>query len=98
MGYQGLDSLLQEYIKNCPICVQTGPSEHRFPIHPIFVDGPDIRYQFDVSYLYSDMQLAFGVKYIFSIMDLFSRKSTIYPLKNKEAKSILPYIIILIIQ
>lgn len=89
-----MDSLIQEYIKNCPICVQTGRSEHRLdPILPICVDGPDNRYQFDVSYLNNDMQIAFGVKYIFNIMDIFSRKAMIYPLKNKEAKNILPYII-----
>ena len=39
------------------------------------------------------MKKAFGVKYIFSIMDLFSRKAMIYPLYNKEAKNILPCII-----
>ena len=38
------------------------------------------------------MQIAFIVKYIFSIMDTFSRKFIIYPLQNKEAKNIIPYI------
>ena len=87
IGYLGLDALLQDYIKNFPICVQKGKSEHRLdPIHPIAVPGPDIRNQFDISYLNEDMQKAFGVKYILSVIDVFSRKAMIYPLKKKTLK------------
>ncbi len=39
------------------------------------------------------MKKAFGVKYIFSIMDIFSQKVMIYPLNNEEARNIIPYII-----
>ena len=40
---------------------------------------------FEDSYLNNDVQIVFCVKYIYSIMDLFSRKAMIYPLKNKGA-------------
>ena len=94
IGFLGLDTIIQEYIKNCPICVQTGRTIHRMdPIHPIIVEGPDIRYQFNLTYLNDDMQLAFGIKYLLTIMDVFSRKAMIYGIKSKESKMIITYII-----
>ena len=94
IGFLGLDTILQDYIKNCPVCAQVGRTVHRLdPIHPIIVPGPDIRYQFDITYLNSDLQKAFGIKYILSIMDTFSRKAMIYGLNNKSAGLITSYII-----
>ena len=58
------------------------------------MEGPDVRCQFDISYLNDDLQKAFGIKYILSIIDVFSRKGgMIYGLHNKEANNILPFII-----
>jgi len=65
---------------------------NRRNVHSITVDGPDVRYQFDISYLNDDLQKAFGIKYILTIIDVFSRKGMIYGLHNKEAKNILPFI------
>lgn len=94
IGYMGMDSMLQDYVNNCPVCVQVTRSEHRLdPIKSINAEGPDNIYEFDISYLNSDMTITFGVKYIFSIMDLFSRKAMIYGLNTKDADSILKLIL-----
>ena len=47
---------MQKYINNCPVCVQASRTVHRLdPIHPIVVNGPDIRYEFNITYLNEDM-------------------------------------------
>ena len=54
--FKGLDYLVQEYINNCPVCVQTSLTIYRLnPIHPIIVNGPDIRYEFNITYINEDM-------------------------------------------
>lgn len=65
----------------------TSPSYYRIdPIHPIIVNGPDIRYEFDIAYLNEDMQKAFGIKYLLTIIDVFSRKAMIYGTNKKNQK------------
>jgi len=75
----GLDKILENYVSECPICTQTSKSIHRIdPIKLILVNGPDYRYEFDLTYLNNDIAEAFDTKYILSIIDVFSRKGMIY--------------------
>ena len=36
------------------------------PKHPIIFEGPDIRYQFELTYINEDMQLDFEIKYLYN--------------------------------
>ena len=77
--YYGLNSLFEEYISNCPLCIQSSRTIHRIdPVKSINVDGPNVRYEFDLTYLNNDLSKAYGVKMILSIIDAFSRKAMIY--------------------
>jgi hypothetical protein len=49
IGYYGLNSLIEEYVSNCPVCVQSSRTVHRTdPVKSINVNGPNIRYEFDL--------------------------------------------------
>ena len=63
------------------------------PVKPLNVDGPNKRYEFDITNLIDDLQEAFGIKYCLCIIDLFSRKRMIYGLQNKRSDIILQNII-----
>ena len=87
IGYYGLNSLIEEYISNCPVCVQSSRTIHRIdPVKSINVDGPNVRYEFDLTYLNNDLSKAYGVKMILSIIDVFSRKAMIYGVNNKKSE------------
>ena len=94
IGFYGLNVIIEEYISNCPACVQTARTMHRLdPIKSITVDGPNFRYEFDLTYFNSDLETAYGVKYLLSIIDQFSRKAIIYKEKNKRAEPIIKHIL-----
>ena len=66
-------------MSNCPVCVQSSRTLHRVdPVKAISVDDPNIRYEFDLTYLNEDLSKAYGVKYLLGIIDVFSRKAMIY--------------------
>ena len=84
IGYYGLNSLIEEYVNNCPVCFQSSRTIHRTnPVKSINVNGPNIRYEFDLTYLNNDLANAFGVKMILSAIDIFSRKAMIYRANDK---------------
>ena len=93
IGYIGIDQLLQDYVRYCPVCCQTSKDLKRNdPIKTIEDEGPDSRYAFDITYLNEDMSKAFGIKYILSILDCFSRKANIYGLIQKNAEKLLKFV------
>jgi len=64
--------------------VQTGKTIHRNDSKKsIEVAGPNIRYEFDLTCLNSELEDAYGVRYLLSIIDVFSRKAMIYKDDNK---------------
>ena len=42
------------------------------------INGPDYRYIIDITYLNEDMALTFGIKYLLSVIGVFSRKIMVY--------------------
>ena len=53
----------EEYVNNCPVCVQSSRTIHRTnPVKSINVNGPNIRYEFDIKYFNNDFGNAFGFK------------------------------------
>ena len=84
IGYYGINSLIEEYVNNYPLCVQSSRTIHRTdPVKNINIDGPNIRYEFDLTYLNNDLAKAYEVKMILSIIDVFSRKAMIYKANDK---------------
>jgi len=70
IGFPGLESLLKEYVNNCPICNWNSRVKRREDrVKSIEFNGPDYAYTFDITYLNSDMAKSFGIKYILRIMD-----------------------------
>ena len=93
IGFPGLEILLEEYVNNCQVCTQNSRVKRREdPIKSIEFNGPDYAYTFDITYLNSDMAESFGIKYILSIMDCFSRKAMIYGTNSKSADELLKFI------
>ena len=91
--FLGMDKLLQDYVVNCQVCCQSSRNLQRSdPIKSINYEGPDSRYAFDLTYLNEDMSKAFGIKYILSIIDCFSRKGNIYGTNSKNSELLLKYI------
>ena len=42
IGFPGLESLLEEYVNNCPVCSQTSRAKRREdPLKSIEFNGPD---------------------------------------------------------
>ena len=90
IGFYGLNSLIEEYVSNCPVCVQNSKTVHRMdPVKAINVDGPNQRYEFDLTYLNKDLADAYGVKMLLSIIDAFSRKAMIYKANDKKADNLI---------
>ena len=82
-----MDKLLEDYMRDCPICCQTSRDlKRKFPIKSIEIEGPDSWYTFDIIYLNEDISKAFGIKYILSILDCFSRNANIYGINTKMLK------------
>ena len=58
--------------------VQSSRNIHRRDlVNSINVNGPNIRYEFDLTYLNKDLANVFGVKMILSVLDVFSSKAII---------------------
>ena len=94
IGYYGINSLIEEYISNCTVCVQSSRTIHRKdPVKSIDIEGPNIRYEFDITYFNNDLADAYGVKMILSVIDAFSRKAMIYKIKDKKADSLITHIL-----
>lgn len=94
IGYIGIDNIIQDYVSNCPVCIQISRSILREnPIKSLNADGPDNIYEFDITYLNANMAESFGIKYILGLLDYFSSKAMIYGLKSKNADEILNHII-----
>ena len=90
IGFYGLNSLIEEYVSNCPVCVQSSRTIHRTDqVKSINVNGPNIRYEFDLTYLNNDLAEAFGVKMILSVIDVFSRKAMIYKANDKKSDNLI---------
>jgi len=79
IGFYGITNLIEDYVSNCPVCVQTTKIIHRTePVKSLSVNGPNYRYEFDLTFLNNDMATAYNVKIILGIIDVFSRKAMIY--------------------
>ena len=60
---------------------------HRIePVKPISLLEPNIRYEFDLTFMNDDLADAYGVKILLGIIDVFSRKAMIYKEENKLLK------------
>ena len=45
IGFYGLNTIINDYISNCPVCVQYSKTVHRVdPLKTIKVEGPNIRH------------------------------------------------------
>jgi len=45
-----MDLILQEYVNNCPACIQVSKLDHRLdPTKSILISDPDFEYQFDLT-------------------------------------------------
>ena len=56
IGFYGINSIIEDYVSNCPICVQTSRTIHRMePVKSINMIGPNIRYEFNLTYLNNDL-------------------------------------------
>lgn len=55
-------------------------------VKSINVNGPNDRYELDLTYLNPDFDEAFGVKYLLCIIDYFSPKAMIYKKNYKIPK------------
>lgn len=74
--------------------IQTYKTKERYdPIKCINILGPQVRYEFDISYFNKDLSSAFWVNMIVSIIDAFSRKAMIYGLDNKKSSNFIPKIL-----
>lgn len=94
IGFYGLNNLIEEYVSNCPVCIQSSRTIHRTnPVKFINVNGPNISYKFDLTYLNNDLASAFGVKIILSVIDVFSRKAMIYRANDKITDNLIKYIL-----
>ena len=94
IGFFGITKIIEDYVSNCPICVQTMRTVHRNePVHAICVNGPNVRYEFDLTFLNDDLANSYDVKILLGIIDVFSRKAMIYKEKDKKADNILKDII-----
>lgn len=54
--FYGSNSIIEDYVSNCPICVQTSRTIHRMEaVKSINMDRLNIRYEFDLTYLNNDL-------------------------------------------
>ena len=89
-----VNEIIEEYITNCPVCAQSCKKIHRLdPIRSIDIIGPNVRYEFDLSYFNQDLAEVFGTKMILSVIDDFSRKAMIYAENNKKAENLIEHIL-----
>ena len=73
IGFLGINKIIEDYVHDCPVYAQTSRTIHRQePDKYIQVNGPNTRYEFDLTYLNNDLSKAFGVKYILGV--IFSHK------------------------
>jgi len=60
-----MQSIIQDYVKNYTKAI------HRMEkVYSINIDGPNQRYEFDLTYLNEDLQTAYEIKYILSVIDV----------------------------
>ena len=53
--FYDLGEIIKEYVRNCPVCIQTVKTVHRLePCKAITVNGPGQKYEFDLIYLNDD--------------------------------------------
>jgi len=65
MVYIGIDNIIQDYVNNCPVCIQISWTIlGEVPIKSLNEDGPDKIYELDITYLNTDMAESSGIKYI----------------------------------
>ena len=80
-------------IKNCSKCsILKHNISEKPPMKHIIPEGPHYRYQADLWELDKNIAEKLDYKYILEIKDCFSKFLMCYPLKNKNAESILNYI------
>ena len=80
-------------IKNCTKCsILKHNISEKPPMKHITPEGPHYRYQADLWELDKNIAEKLNYKYILEIKDCFSKFLMCYPLKNKNAESILNYI------
>ena len=46
----------------------------------------------DITYLNEDMSTCFGIKYLFTIIDSFSRKAMVYSTNSKKADILIKFV------
>ena len=90
INFYVLQNLIKDYISYCPKYVQTVKIVHKKElILVITVEGPNVRYEFDLTYLNDDLMKAYDAKYILSVIDVFTWKAIIYKHNSKKSENIL---------
>ena len=85
-----MQSIIQDYVKNCPVCIQNTKTIHLMEkVYSINIDAPNQRYEFNFTYLNEDLQSAEGIKYILSVIVAFNHKGMIYGHNSKQSDNIL---------
>lgn len=84
---------IKDYCNKCPICIQKSKYKKiDKKVTPIIVNGPNFRYQMDLTELDQKIQNELDTNILLSIIDQFSRLAYVYPLKTKNVDQILIYI------
>ena len=64
------------------------PVKHKFPTRPTLTSAPNIQFQADLMDLQKYKRKNQGFAYILVVIDIFSRKLFVFPLKNKLGKTV----------
>lgn len=84
--YETITADLKRFISNCERCDATRHLKKvNVPERAIINEGPRDEYQMDLWYLPPDMLKYTDFKYVFDIVDHFSKWLWSYPVKNKTA-------------
>ena len=91
--YRGYINGIKYIISKCPTCYQKNSNFYkREPSKTIVFDYPRDRYVLDLTDLPVNIDIKDQFKYLFNIIDHFSKLCKSYLLKNKEAFGILQYV------
>ena len=79
IGYYELNSIIEKYVSDYPKYIRSSRTINRIiPIKTINIEGPNLRYEYDLTYLNNHLANFICVKIILSVIYAFSRKAMIY--------------------
>ena len=87
--YHGIYDDLENIVHICPICTQKNIVFYkRIPTKQIIFNKPKERYVMDLTYLPIELCKKTKIKYLFNLIDHFSKFIISYPIENKNGKTI----------